>query len=323
MALVITEIFGYAPTDSSEQAVQQRTSGDCPFTKKECKKSFRDGGKVHGTCTVRTQGGQEVIICPNRLYAEDYTILRALSMDVFGPTAILVRPDQIVSTQGHERRVVAFGTGWGGEVRIPKAEGKSGTYSADWILAVLTPTGELEEFIVVEVQSMDTTDSYQEQWFQMLGIPFTPSKPKKKKKAQPNINWENVNKRIIPQLLMKGTMLQGEELCKKGLFFICPTPVYEHMIDRVAGKLGELPLQTGAITFIRYGLESETSNGVIRPLRYEGKKTTTVQRFRDAFNSTLDVPANNALRDKIQAALKKSTKLPKAKETKPSGGGAG
>ena len=39
------------------------------------------------------------------------------------------------------------------------------------------------------------------------------------------MNWENVNKRILPQLIYKGHVLRREELCRKGLFFVCPKHV--------------------------------------------------------------------------------------------------
>ena len=50
------------------------------------------------------------------------------------------------------------------------------------------------------------------------------------------LNWENVSKRIIPQLIYKGQVLQREELCKTGLFFVCPQPVYERVLNRLGGK---------------------------------------------------------------------------------------
>ena len=49
------------------------------------------------------------------------------------------------------------------------------------------------------------------------------------------LNWENVSKRIIPQLIYKGQVLQREDLCRTGLFFVCPKAVY----DRVLNRLGE------------------------------------------------------------------------------------
>ena len=60
-----------------------------------------------------------------------------------------------------------------------------------------------------------------------------------------NPNWENVNKRIIPQLIYKGQVLQREEGCKKGLFFVCPTPVYHNITARLGGNVQLWPARGG------------------------------------------------------------------------------
>ncbi len=51
----------------------------------------------------------------------------------------------------------------------------------------------------------------------MAGKPFTGY-------SKAGVNWENVSKRILPQLIYKGYVLRRERLCSKGLFFVCPKP---------------------------------------------------------------------------------------------------
>ena len=113
--------------------------------------------------------------------------------------------------------IAVFGHGWGGELRLPQRHG-TGSYFVDWVLARLDGKGELKEFTAIEVQTIDTTGKY--------------SDAQKALKTNRSIavdtvglNWENVSKRIIPQLIYKGQVLQREALCRTGLYFVCPTPI--------------------------------------------------------------------------------------------------
>lgn len=310
MPLTITEIFGYAPPDESPTVKEIRTTGTCPFTSKRCIKVFRDSGVVHGTCTVKTPSEEEVICCPKRLYAQQFKILTDVAVEAFGADLRMIPPKDVFDTKGEQRRVVAFGSGWGKELRVPKSGDQKGSYSADWILALISEANDLLEFVALEVQSMDTTGDYQPEWCKQMGVPYNPVVlPKKKRKKASNINWENVNKRIIPQLLTKGNVFQREKLCKKGMFFVTPTPVYKRVIGRLGAKLSEFPLQSSALTFRYYGLGPSVGPGNIRELVYEGQYTTTVENLKEAFNSTLNLPPMGSIAAKIQKALESPKKL--------------
>jgi hypothetical protein len=305
MPLSITQVFGYAPTDNSPQAIAQRQSEECPFTRRKCWKSFRSGGVIHGTCAVQPPTSDEVIVCPQRMYAGNYEVLRHVAVVAFGPDAKVIRAADIISTQGERNRVVAFGQGWGGELRVPKSAEETGDYAVDWILALITEDGELQEFLPIEVQTMDTTGSYQREWYRLFGLQVPPNC----KSKSSNINWENVHKRIIPQLMSKGNVFRREALCKKGLFFICPEPVYRKFMGRMGTILSEFPLGSGALTFRRYQLSSNAVPGEIRPLEFTGQFTTTVENLRDAFNSTLGLPSMGVMSVAIQKALHRTLSI--------------
>ncbi len=299
MALSIIEIFGYDPRDGSSAAIAQRASHNCPFTEKTCKKKFRSDNVIHGTCTVQPPNDPAVICCPNRLYGDGYRILYETATEAFGHEVVLIRPENIAATQGEPRRVVAFGTGWGGELAVPRAGGKKGGgYSADWILALISETAEVLEFIPLEVQSIDTTGSYHAEWSRITGNP-----PPRDKGTDPNMNWENVNKRIIPQLLTKGNVFRREGLCKKGLFFVCPTPVYEKMLARLGAPLQDYGFEPGALTFRTYNLSDHRATGGIRPLVFDRQFTTSVDHLKDVFNSTLSLPPRHVMGQKIQKRI--------------------
>ncbi len=308
MALLITETFGYAASDISNTALVQRKSEICPFLNKTCWKRFRNGGLVNGTCAVKPPMSEEVVICPDRLYAENFRILQEVVIESFGPAMRLIGPDDVNGTQGEKNRVVVFGKRWGKELRVPKSGENANGYAADWILARISESAEVEEFVPVEVQTMDTTGSYQREWYRMNGLEL----PSGYEPTDPSINWENVNKRIIPQLLTKGNVFGRESMCRKGLFFVCPAPVYKKLMDRLGAKLSSWPMRSGALTFRWYGLIPTSPPGEIRSLQCQGQFTTAVENFKEAFNSTLNLPSMGLMSATIQKAVD-SARTPKKK----------
>ncbi|MFM7459630.1 MAG: hypothetical protein ACKO15_02155, partial [Burkholderiales bacterium] len=166
----------------------------------------------------------------------------------------------------------------------------------DWILAKLDEKKSLVEFAALEVQTMDTIGSYRGEREALLnGTQFNG------KSAGPN--WENVNKRILPQLIYKGHLLEREALCKSGLFFACPDTAYKKILDRLGGELAKYPIKNNALTFIPISLEASTRKGTPRSLRFEPLTTTTVQQVQIAFSSPTNLPEAGAYERAIRAAL--------------------
>ena len=100
-------------------------------------------------------------------------------------------------------------------------------------------------------------------------------------------------------------MLQREELCRSGLYFVCPKPVYDRVLDRLGGKgkLPQLPTQPAAIHFVAYDyLTDEVEDGQIRPLGIIEEYCTTVYKVQEAF-SAVDLPDQNVYRDAIKRSL--------------------
>ena len=194
--------------------------------------------------------------------------------------------------------VAVFGHGWGGELPLPKRKGK-GSYYVDWILARLDGSAELAEFTAIEVQTIDTTGSYQNARRKLL-------ENRTIEKDTVGLNWENVSKRIIPQIIYKGQVLQREELCRSGLYFVCPKPVYDRVLERLGGKekLPQFPTQPAAIHFVAYDYLPgvPVTDGMIRPLGVIEEYCTTVYKVQEAF-SAVDLPDQNVYRDAIRRSL--------------------
>jgi Restriction endonuclease NotI len=303
MALKIVEFFGYDPRDQSLAARTARETFPCPFKGGKCTKTLSRDGTVSGVCTVRQSMPDPIIICPNRLYAGKYQVLVDVASAAFGEGVRLIAGDQIRSVEHDGRNVVAFGKGWGKELKLPQVKGPDGKgrggYFVDWVLALIGTNGHLQEFVAVEVQSMDTTGNYREQRAAYLREEDFPGY------STAGINWENVSKRILPQIIYKGHVLRRERLCKGGLFFVCPAPVYKRIWQRLGADPSEYPvLQPGAITFRWYDIGPPVPEGQLRSLDAQGQFTTTTDQVALAFTAPKNLPPSGVYEEAIERELR-------------------
>ena len=305
MARKILEFFGYAPADASVAASSAREQQQCPMIGGKCSKTIGSAkNRIHsGVCTIVDKNGSPVIICPIRLYADHYALLSTVAKLAFKVDAVTLIDGRKV-TEGKpvsDSQIVAvFGKGWGGELKVPgrPASGhKTSGFFVDWILARLDADNNLIEFAALEVQTMDTIGSYRDERDAILnGLPY------KGKSVGPN--WENVNKRILPQLIYKGHLLEREALCQSGLFFACPEAVYNKILDRLGSELSNYPLKNNSLTFLPIRLHESTASGVPRLIEALAPKTTTIQQVQIAFSSPTNLPEAGAYEKAIRSALK-------------------
>ena len=300
MAGYITELFGYRAEDKSEDALRVAASRVCPFLGSQCTKILSRDRTVSGVCALRqkTAGSPSVICCPVRLYAENYKMLNTIAFMAFNQNLKLYAGRAAVEkAKGEGGAVAVFGQGWGGELRLPQ-RGGTGSYFVDWVLAKLDGTGQLVEFTAIEVQTIDTTGNYRTARDTLL-------RQREIVSDTAGFNWENVSKRIIPQIIYKGQVLQREELCRTGLYFVCPHPVYERVLRRLGGKerIPRFPTQPASIHFVSYDyMSTDIADGLIRPLDVIEEHCTTVYKIQEAF-SAMNLPEGNVYRDAILRSL--------------------
>lgn len=299
MSGYISEFFGYKAEDASTIALNTANSQICPFLGSPCTKVLSRDHLISGVCSVRqkTEGSPSVICCPIRIYAEDYKMLHLISRQAFGRDFGLYAGRTAVERARAEGGSIAvFGHGWGGELRLPQRAG-TGSYFVDWVLARLDENGELAEFTAIEVQTIDTTGNYREARTALLENRSVIS-------DTVGLNWENVSKRIIPQLIYKGQVLQREDLCRTGLFFVCPKAVYDRVLNRLGGRerIPTFPTQPASIHFVAYDYTEPPRDGSITQLGIVEEHCTTVYKVQEAFSS-MNLPEGNVYRDAIRKSL--------------------
>ena len=304
MANKILELFGYPREDSSAAARAARQYQTCPMIGGQCSKQIGSAANRirSGVCTISDKDGMPVIICPVRLYADQYALLSTVAKLAFKAKTVTLVDGRKTATAicpANSQLVAVFGKGWGGELKVPgrPIEGrKSSGFFVDWILARLDTSKNLVEFAALEVQTMDTIGSYRAEREAILsGTTHTG------KSAGPN--WENVNKRILPQLIYKGHLLEREELCQSGLFFACPEAVYNKIMGRLGSELASYPMKNNSLTFLPVRLHPPKQPGVPQQVEALAPKTTTIQQVQIAFSSPTNLPEAGAYEKAIRVAL--------------------
>lgn len=309
MAGVLFERFGFPVEGSEVDFAAVVEAEECPFVHGICKKK-----RMGGICSVRpSEASEPVIICPNRMYEREYRFLKLIAQDAFSKgqedacdldsegLPCLHRGDSVIQAaqDSGKNSVGVFGGSLGGEIKLPPALEGGGSYSVDFVLVMVSPEGELLGFVPVEVQTIDTTGSYKASVeAHDEGLRIIPSKF--------GLNWENVSKRIIPQLITKGLMLQGERLCTHGLYFVTPQAVFTKIALRLGGiqLQRQIPNQPGSITFMQYGHGDRHDGGVIE-LDLLGKLTISTSDMSLAFISPKNLPPAGSYQKKIAARLAK------------------
>jgi hypothetical protein len=177
LAARIVEFFGYEPLDPVGQVLA--TAKECPFVQHTCIKPR------HGACSLQQTSGAPIIICPNRLYDNSFEVLGDIAKQAFGPGVALTKSADIarlkMSAGLTGKEVAVFGKYWGSELSIPQPQTEEGSdtggFFIDYVLARLEPTGAMAEFTAVEIQTIDTTNSYKEQSDAFFaGEPFVDSR---------------------------------------------------------------------------------------------------------------------------------------------------
>lgn len=282
----LTELFGYSPTDTSIEARSLWNIGACPFTNTKCIKHNHDQSIIYGTCSVHSFE-KDVIICPYRLYAENYSSLRRVAKDAFGDNLPFYLFKEYVEKRAEPQTcIVALGQTSGWEVKI------GNSMSMDWILAKIN-RGVLEEYIGVEVQSIDITGNYRDAWhayknYKAGSSEVIPS-------SAHGYNWANVHKRIIPQLIRKGLMLSRSKYVKRGLYFIAPDVVYQKFED-ILGDLSPIKSATNeTITVQTYSLGMEKGAAQHRDLVFNRQLRFTLKEFSEKFVSGPNLPTPEIL----------------------------
>jgi hypothetical protein len=285
----LIEVFGHAPNDISSKARKFWGLNACPFMGRACTKFDHTNTICYGTCSV-SNAGQDVIICPNRLYAKNYETIGHVSEDVFGKLPFMLFDEYLKKEINSLNCVVALGQNSGREVKLSKM-------SMDWVLAHIK-NGKLMEYVGIEVQSIDITGNYRDAWYAARD-----KKPVIPPSAH-GLNWANVHKRLMPQIIRKSLVYSKSSFVKYGLFFIVPEPVYQRFEEIIGSDIPTVDvMDKDVITVFTYDLGDPIPHGQVRELVRSRTVRFKLDEFSARFISGPNLPAGNELDNKIREIL--------------------
>ena len=286
----LVEVFGHAPDDYSAVARNCWALNACPFVGRACTKFDHTKTICYGTCSV-TNSEQEVIICPIRLYENNYETIRKVASDAFGDELPMLFFDQYITARKHSLEcIVALGQNSGKEVKFSQM-------SMDWVLARISG-GRLIDYIGIEVQSIDITGNYRDAWYAARDM--KPTIPP----SGHGLNWANVHKRLMPQLIRKGLIYSRSDLVSKGLYFVVPEAVYQKFEEIIGSgiPLVDQP-EKDTISVFTYNIGPTVPSGQMRTLKQERLVRFKLGEFANRFISGPNLPLGSVLDNKIREIL--------------------
>jgi len=281
----LVEIFGHSPRDNSPEVRKLWEDEICPFVDYPCIKKNHDRTVTYGVCSVTSPSGPTPI-CPVRFYDNRYATLRRIANEVFGDLPFLLMPEFEQNSSNFDEYVVPLGQRSGREVSI-------GGMSMDWVLTHWRH-GKLLGYVGVEIQSIDITGNYRDAWhgYKNGDSEVPPSGH--------GMNWANVHKRLIPQLIRKGMLYSRSEIVSNGLFFVLPDSVYQKF-EEILGS--DIPHQENPgpknLTVHTYSLSGECSKGERRTLVPTRTLRFALSDFKERFVSGSELPSGAELDEAV------------------------
>lgn len=228
-----------------------------------------------GVCSVQNPNPKNglretTVVCPVRLYGNNYNALRTLAGEMLG-----VSSDEVLLFNEWQRggkadnAVVLIGKYQGGELNT-RIVG-----SFDW-LAVRIAGRQVQHYAGIEVQAIDITGNYRAARAAYLKGHNNPPP------SGHGLNWENVNKRIVPQLMRKGLYLQRlRDEGSVSIGFLVDWNVLQKIQARLSSPLVE---ETDGDFFIHaYYLDSEKNEKGMKSLKCGTKLRASIDQLVKKF----------------------------------------
>lgn len=274
---IIGEVLGRTANKGVEP---EATNFRCPFINSRCpKRSTNLRNEPYPVCTLWRNGpaadpeADLIFVCPKRFYAVDFLA------DVIehcwpgsAPTNPMVAP---------EVKMADFG-------------------NVDFVIADVDPSGEIRDFLSVELQAIDITGSAFPAYLALrAGIDL-------EKRPTYNFNWDNVYKRYVTQLIRKGYF---HHHWKSKIVAVIPDQVYQYITRRADFiRSPDVKSTQVNIIFMTYRLENDPANpGGYRPklVTVEGTSHSSLQ------NAILykEAPNREAFTNRIKHSLVRAVDL--------------
>jgi hypothetical protein len=242
----------------------------CPFIKTTCiKRSTLLPGQQYPVCAIRTPNQGRVCVCPKRFYAVDFLgdVLRECWPGA-PPRNPQVAPE--VTMRG-------FG-------------------NVDYVIADIRDDGSVDQFLSVELQAIDITGSVMKAYAALLKCEDLERKPTY------GLNWDNVYKRFVTQLIRKGYFHHhwGTKIVA-----VVQDVVYKYICDRFEFmRSSDVKTTTTNIIFVTYRYEADLDHIGAQRLVLDTVEGTSHSNLQQAVLYK-EAPSRSAFCDQIKRSLKR------------------
>ncbi len=229
---IIGEILGERAHAGADPSSKHFT---CPFINSRCtKRSTSIKESPYPVCSILSND-QLICVCPKRFYAVDF--LR----DVIDRGWPWLKPEN--PKIAHEVKMTGFG-------------------NVDFVIADVKNGGEIGQFLSVELQAIDITGTVMPAYQALL------SGSDLSERFGYGLNWDNVYKRYVTQLIRKGYY---HHHWKSKIVAVLQEPVYRSIVERADFMRSEkIDSENVNIIFMVYRFENDPS----KPQEYRLALTT-------------------------------------------------
>lgn len=222
---IIAEVLGQ-PADQMRNPVNADYL--CPFLNSACMKRSHSGHRSdepYPVCSVWRQ--REVIcVCPKRFYEIE------LVKDVLANCWLNDSPPA-EPRLAHEVQMKGFG-------------------NVDFVIAELFDKGGIKNFVSVELQAVDLTGSVYPAYDALINNRDLSSRPRY------GINWANVRKRYVEQLVKKGIY---HHHWQSRMISVIQSPFFDYLCTNLRFDQLDSKSPSSNIVFMVYDFDLDTSNG--------------------------------------------------------------
>lgn len=275
---IIGEVLGRKAVKGIDPAA---TSFECPFIHSRCpKRSTQLPNEPYPVCTLwrKNDGTADpvedlIFVCPKRFYAVDFL------KDVIEHCWPGEKPKN--PQVAPEVKMAGFG-------------------NVDFVIADVQDNGEVEQFLSVELQAIDITGSAFPAYTALRAGEDLAKRPTY------GLNWDNVYKRYVTQLIRKGYF---HHHWKSKIVAVIPEQVYQYITGRADFiRSSDVKSAQVNIIFMTYRLEHDPD----RPGEYRPRLVTVEGTSHSSLQNAIlykEAPQKEAFTAQIKRSLVRAVKL--------------
>lgn len=283
----IIELFGLPPTDP--RVADRLLTRICPFTQNRCTKIERGSSTPTGVCALTAGTTRSpVVVCDERLHGDWYATLRVVASECFGAPRFIVGGSKLDMANRLSEAVTPAVVAHQNVSVLGRAK-----VNFDWILQHYDYHHKRGGFAAVETLTMEHGGSYRAclEGYRDLHAGKKSVIPP----SQHTINWQNLSKKILPDIIRRGMILAESQECW-GNYLLVSETTFSRIEPLIADVPERAQIAADILSVRVYTPDRMTGSGV----RITQTANLSIKDIATAFYAKADEKAC----EKLEATLK-------------------